>query len=99
MNGHTISHSERPGTVRACMIRTSLILALAAGGATLTGCNNAGEGAVSGAALGALIGMGIGSTMGEMGDGAAVGALAGAGLGAILGDQNERADRRHRSDW
>ena len=86
-------------TLREKMIRTGLIVSLAGAGVAVTGCNNAGEGAVSGAALGALIGMGIGSTMGEMGDGAAVGALAGAGLGAILGDQNRRADQRHRSDW
>ena len=84
---------------RKAMTRGSLMLSLAGAGVVVSGCNNAAEGALSGAGLGALIGMGIGSTMGEMGDGAAVGALAGAGLGAILGDQNRRADERARSDW
>lgn len=61
-------------------------------GAALTagGCNNAGEGALSGGALGALAGMGIGSMSGNMGKGAAVGAIVGAIGGLIIGDQNER---------
>ena len=85
--------------IRTRVLRLGLTAVLATGALTLTGCNNAGEGALSGAALGALIGMGIGSTQGEMGDGAAIGALAGAGLGAIIGDQNQRNDRYHRSGW
>lgn len=60
-----------------------------------SGCNNAGEGALSGAALGALGGMAIGSLSGDMGKGAAIGAVAGGIGGAVLGDQNERRDRRH----
>ena len=68
---------------------------LVAGGASV-GCNNAGEGAASGAALGALVGLGLGSLSGDMGKGAAAGALIGGAGGAILGDQNRRADERAR---
>jgi hypothetical protein len=66
------------------------------------GCNNAGEGALSGAALGSLAGLGIGSLYGEAGNGAAIGAIAGGVGGAVLGDQNqrnERYSRNRRSDW
>lgn len=65
------------------------------GGAVLFagGCNNAGEGALSGATLGALAGMGIGSISGDMGKGAAIGAIAGGVGGAVLGDQNQRNSR------
>lgn len=62
--------------------------------AMLTGCNNAGQGALSGAALGALGGMAIGSMSGNMGEGAAIGAAGGAIGGAVLGDQNRRRDNR-----
>lgn len=58
--------------------------------ATVTGCNNAGQGAASGAALGALAGMGIGSLSGNMGKGAAAGAIVGGIGGLIIGDQNNR---------
>jgi outer membrane lipoprotein SlyB len=58
-----------------------------------TGCNNAGEGALSGGALGALAGMGLGSLSGNMGKGAAAGAIIGAVGGALIGDQNDRNDR------
>lgn len=58
-----------------------------------TGCDNAGEGAMSGAALGALAGMGIGSLYGDMGKGAAIGAIAGGLGGLFVGDQNERRSR------
>ncbi|MDQ7013422.1 MAG: glycine zipper domain-containing protein [Planctomycetota bacterium] len=67
----------------------SLVLASVAGG-----CNNAGEGALSGATLGALAGMGLGSLSGDMGKGAAAGAIIGGVGGAVLGDQNNRKDRR-----
>lgn len=73
--------------------RWRLVVASAAGIPLLmltSGCNNAGEGAVSGAALGALVGMGLGSLSGDMGKGAAAGALIGGAGGAILGDQNSR---------
>lgn len=66
------------------------------------GCNNAAEGAMSGAALGALAGLGIGALSGNEGDGAAIGAISGAVGGAIIGDQNarnERYSRNRRSDW
>ncbi len=68
---------------------------IAAGAMVLStsGCNNAGEGALSGGALGALAGMGIGSLFGKMGAGAAGGAIIGAVGGAVLGDQNQRNAR------
>jgi len=64
-----------------------------------SGCNNAGEGALTGAGLGALAGMGIGAMSGNMGEGAAIGAIVGGVGGAIIGDQNERNDRRSNNDW
>ncbi len=74
-----------------------VIAALVAGGALVmaSGCNNAGEGALSGAALGALGGLAIGSLTGSAGAGAAIGAVAGGVGGAVIGDQNERNARYH----
>jgi outer membrane lipoprotein SlyB len=74
-----------------------LAASLLAGSALLasTGCNNGGEGALSGAALGALGGMAIGSISGDMGKGAAIGAVVGGVGGAVLGDQNERNERNN----
>jgi outer membrane lipoprotein SlyB len=61
------------------------------------GCgDNAGQGALGGAAIGALAGTGIGSLSGDMGKGAAAGAIGGAVLGGIIGDQNRRRDERDR---
>lgn len=60
-----------------------------------TGCDNAGQGALSGAGLGALAGMGIGSIYGDMGKGAAIGAIAGGVGGLIIGDQNQRNSRNN----
>lgn len=79
--------------------RFRLAVALAAASGVLavqSGCNNAGEGALSGAALGALGGMAIGSLSGDMGKGAVIGAVAGGLGGAVIGDQNERRDRTPR---
>lgn len=71
------------------------VTAVVAGGPLLglAGCNNAGEGAFSGAALGALAGMGLGALTGDMGKGAAAGAIVGGIGGLIIGDQNERNSR------
>ncbi|MFT5423553.1 MAG: hypothetical protein ACI89L_001333 [Phycisphaerales bacterium] len=55
------------------------------------GCNNAGQGAFSGAALGSLAGMGLGSLSGNMGEGAAAGAIVGGLFGGLQGDQNARS--------
>lgn len=71
-------------------IRTTLAAATIATAGLLGGCNNAGEGAVSGGILGALGGMAIGSTTGDMGKGAAIGAVLGGIGGAVIGDQNAR---------
>ena len=57
----------------------------------LGGCNNAGQGFLTGGTLGALGGMAIGSTGGHMGKGAVIGSVLGAIGGAIIGDQNARA--------
>ncbi|MCA3005538.1 MAG: YMGG-like glycine zipper-containing protein [bacterium] len=54
------------------------------------GCNNAGEGALSGAAIGAGAGAIIGSLTGSAGRGAIIGGAAGAIGGGVLGDQNRR---------
>lgn len=61
------------------------------------GCENAGQGAVSGGAIGALGGLAIGSFSGNAGAGAAIGAISGAVVGGVIGDQNERA-RQQQSD-
>jgi hypothetical protein len=75
--------------------RKALALSLLAGGLALTsGCDNAGQGALTGAGAGALGGMAIGSLSGNMGKGAAIGAIAGGLGGAIIGDQNERNSHR-----
>lgn len=77
---------------RSTLSRGAMAIFASAGLLTATGCNNAGEGALTGGALGALAGMGLGSLTGDMGKGAAAGAIIGAVGGAILGDQNNRAD-------
>jgi osmotically inducible lipoprotein OsmB len=76
--------------------RSTALAALLAAPALLVGCNNAGEGALSGGALGAGAGAIIGSLSGDAGTGAAIGAVSGALGGAVIGDQNERNDRRAR---
>ncbi len=75
------------------LIRLGALSAIVATGLVATGCNNAGEGALSGAALGAAGGAAIGSLYGDVGKGAIIGAVAGGLGGAVIGDQNERRDR------
>ncbi|MBL8747238.1 MAG: hypothetical protein JNK58_12895 [Phycisphaerae bacterium] len=90
----------RPTPVRSTRLSSAaLTCGLLVALATTTGCNNAGEGALSGAGLGALAGLGIGSLTGNAGAGAAIGAIAGGVGGAVIGDQNERRDRRRNDDW
>jgi outer membrane lipoprotein SlyB len=78
---------------------TARSLALLAAGVGLaglsftTGCDNAGQGALSGAAIGAGSGAAIGAIAGGgegAAMGAAIGAIGGAVGGAVIGDQNER---------
>lgn len=76
------------GKLAMGVVMTSILL----GGTS--GCDTAGQGALSGGALGALAGMGIGSLSGNMGKGAAAGAILGAITGLFVGDQNERNFRR-----
>lgn len=66
---------------------------IASFGLVAAGCNNAGEGAISGGLLGAAGGAAIGSLYGDVGKGAVIGAVAGGLGGAVIGDQNERNDR------
>lgn len=91
-----MSRSSR--SVRSTFTRLAATGILAAS-VVSAGCNNAGEGALSGAAIGALAGLGIGSLTGSAGAGAAIGAIGGAVGGAVLGDQNERRARNSGSDW
>lgn len=74
---------------RAGMARVAVGL-VGAGAVVMSGCNNAGEGALSGAAIGALSGLAIGSLTGSAGKGAAIGAIGGAVAGGVIGDQNQR---------
>lgn len=67
--------------------------ALAVFAAVAGGCDNAGQGAVSGGAIGALGGLAIGSLSGNAGAGAAIGAVSGAVVGGVIGDQNRRAQQ------
>lgn len=84
---------------RAQKIKRTVVAASGAGLLLVSsGCNNAGEGALSGAALGALGGLAIGSVTGNAGAGAAIGAVAGGVGGAVVGDQNERNDRNSNRD-
>lgn len=85
-------------TNRSRIARTILFGVLALTPSLLTGCSNAGEGALSGGALGAGLGAIVGSMYADAGKGALIGAAAGAVGGAVLGDQNERQDRRARGD-
>lgn len=62
--------------------------------AVASGCDNAGQGAFTGAGLGAASGAIIGSLTGSAGKGALIGAAAGAVGGAVIGDQNERNARK-----
>ena len=81
-------------TVRLGFAAIAAASLLAAGG-----CNNAGQGALSGGALGAGAGAIIGSASGNAGDGALIGGAIGALGGAILGDQNERNSRPQYNDY
>ena len=71
-----------------------VLLAVAASAALVGGCDNAGQGALSGGAIGALGGLAIGSLSGNAGAGAAIGAIGGAVAGGVIGDQNRRANER-----
>jgi outer membrane lipoprotein SlyB len=91
MNTANPRNSTVPVRRGARIVAAGALLALAPLG---VGCNNAGEGAISGAALGALGGLAIGSVTGGSGTGAVIGAVSGAAIGGIIGDQNERNSRR-----
>lgn len=65
--------------------------AVLAAGVAVTGCENAGQGALTGAAVGAGSGAAISAIAGgDAGQGAAIGAVVGAVSGAVIGDQNQR---------
>ena len=93
MKLYNANASTKPNTSRlARSVRGTILVS----GLTLsafsvaTGCNNAGEGALSGAALGAGAGAIIGSFTGSAGLGAIIGGAAGALGGGVIGDQNAR---------
>lgn len=91
----TIQPSRRPAKPAPIAIRVARSAALALLTLPiLAGCDNAGQGAVSGASVGALSGLAIGSLSGNAGKGAAIGAIAGGAGGAVIGDQNRRANER-----
>jgi tetrahydromethanopterin S-methyltransferase subunit C len=85
-------------TIQGGQRRRARTLAVVLTGLSLvfTGCENAGQGALSGGAVGALGGLAIGSLSGNAGAGAAIGAIAGSVGGAVIGDQNRRANERQR---
>lgn len=89
---HT-SIPKRPAAGRGVRSKALLGSALALCSLALQGCNNAGQGAFTGASAGALVGLGLGSLSGDAGKGAAAGALIGGLGGAVIGDQNERNAR------
>lgn len=93
------SRNDRPIVTASRVKALAAAVALAGVALTSTGCNNAGEGALTGAGLGALAGLGIGSLTGSAGGGAAIGAIAGGLGGAVLGDQNERREKNRSNDW
>lgn len=72
-----------------CLLSAACVAAL-----FVCGCENAGQGALSGAAIGSLGGLAIGSLSGDAGAGAAIGAIGGAVAGGVIGDQNRRAAER-----
>lgn len=95
-----MQHRNQPNRRRRPTSIGIAALVLAVAGIASTGCNNAGEGALTGAGLGALGGLAIGSLTGNAGAGAAIGAIAGGATGAVIGDQNERNARYHsQDDW
>jgi hypothetical protein len=71
-------------------IRMGAVAGFAAISLSLTACNNAGQGAFSGAAIGTLGGLAIGSLSGNAGEGAIIGLVSGAIAGGVIGDQNAR---------
>ncbi len=80
----------RSGSSRRYRVGAVLVLAGWLGASLLGGCENAGQGAVTGASVGALSGLAIGSMSGNAGRGAAIGAIGGGVGGAVIGDQNNR---------
>lgn len=72
------------------LVKATILIALTLATALSSGCQNAGQGAVSGAGIGALSGLAIGSLTGSAGKGAAIGAIVGGVGGAVVGDQNRR---------
>lgn len=84
------------------VLKVVLCAAAVVGLAGLSGCNNAGEGALSGAGIGAAAGAILGSLSGNAGTGAAIGAVAGGVSGGVIGDQNQRRNETYygsRRSW
>lgn len=79
---------------RKSVISLLLTAVVASAGGAGMGCNNAKQGAVSGAGLGALTGLAIGSVTGSAGKGAAIGAVVGGIGGAVVGNENKKKSDR-----
>ena len=71
------------------------VCALAAISLSITSCQTAGLGALSGAALGAATGAIIGNQSGNAGEGALIGGAAGAAGGALIGNENQKRNRAY----
>jgi outer membrane lipoprotein SlyB len=89
LKGFSMTSSRFARAPRSLIIVGGIVSVLAC-----TGCNSAGEGALSGGAIGALGGLAIGSLTGSAGAGAAIGAVSGAIVGGVIGDQNHRAQQQ-----
>lgn len=76
--------------IRTFNRRALIPLMLSVSTVGLIGCNNAGQGALSGAAIGAVGGLAIGSLSGDADEGFIIGAVSGAIVGGVIGDQNAR---------
>ena len=68
---------------------------LAASSLSLTSCQTAGEGALTGAAIGAVGGAIIGNQSGDAGKGALLGGAAGAAAGGLIGNENQKRNRAY----
>jgi len=96
-NNHMNAMNLRLNNQRTSALALATALTVVAGVSALSGCSNAGEGALSGAALGAGAGAIIGSFTGSAGVGAIIGGAAGALGGGVVGDQNRRNTENSRN--
>ena len=72
------------------LVQLTAACSLATISLAFTSCQNAGQGALSGAAIGATGGALIGNQSGEAGKGALIGGLGGAAVGGLIGNENQK---------